>query len=61
MLQDLISDMLTRIRNAQMARHDSVFCYASKFERKFYHYSKTKAILSPLVVTRVRRMKLQLF
>ena len=33
MLQDPISDMLTRIRNAQMARHDSVFCYASKFER----------------------------
>jgi small subunit ribosomal protein S8 len=33
MLQDPISDMLTRIRNAQMAHHESVFCYASKFER----------------------------
>ena len=33
MLQDPISDMLTRIRNAQMANHESVFCYASKFER----------------------------
>ena len=33
MLQDPISDMLTRIRNAQMARHETVNCYASKFEK----------------------------
>ena len=33
MLQDPISDMLTRIRNAQKAHHDSVTFYASAFER----------------------------
>ena len=33
MLQDPVSNMLTRIRNAQKARHDSVTFYASTFER----------------------------
>ena len=33
MLQDPISNMLTRIRNAQKAMHDSVTFYASTFER----------------------------
>ena len=33
MLQDPVSNMLTRIRNAQKARHDSVTFYASAFER----------------------------
>lgn len=33
MLQDPVSNMLTRIRNAQNARHDSVTFYASTFER----------------------------
>lgn len=33
MLQDPVSDILTRIRNAQTAHHEEVTCYASKFGR----------------------------
>jgi len=33
MLQDPISDMFTRIRNAQRAHHETVTFYASSFER----------------------------
>jgi small subunit ribosomal protein S8 len=46
MLQDPISNMLTRIRNAQKAHHESVTFYASKFERSVLSLLKEEGYIA---------------
>jgi small subunit ribosomal protein S8 len=57
MLQDPISNMLTRIRNAQKARHDSVTFYASTFERSVLALLKEEGYIESFKVVKDNERK----